>query len=172
MGYAIGAYLEMALHREAYQLFPWDVVKSGLVVAVAALVVLLGVIALWMSGSSRGHRIIVESAVVLVLGLPATCIQLVGDTNRALDDAAAREVTVTVDHCEKRRHRSRKGRISYTYHLWIEPSPGLPREIAIDKRLCIGLGAGDPVELSIGPGYWGLPWYRSITAGGETWTAP
>lgn len=177
-GYAIGAVVEYYTHREDFHVWPGQVLRTGLVAAAVTFVALLAVIALWMRGSSRGHRIIIESAIVLVVGLPLASIQVVGDTNRALDDAAPALVTRIVDHCEVREHRGRRGRRWYSYHVWIErvaehtAGPSLPAEIEVTQSICNRTNTGDAIELEIGPGRWSIPWYRRIRVGGEVWTAP
>ena len=174
LGYAIGAFIESRVHTEDYHLWRRQVVDAGLVVAVVAFVVLVGIIALWMRGSSRGHRVIVESAIVLVLGLPLSAIQLVGDTNRALDREPAIQAVRTLQTCEQRRHRKKHG-YYYTYHLWLAPTPelegpALPRVIEIPERMCGRDQA--TVRFEIGPGRWGIPWYREIDIDGVVWTNP
>jgi hypothetical protein len=178
LGYAIGALVGYYAHREDFHVWPSQVITTGLVAAAVTFVALLAVIALWMRGSSRGHRIIVESAIVLVLGLPVTGIQVVGDSNRALDDAPPTLVTRTIDHCEVREHRGRRGRRWYSHHVWISPvaehtaGPSLPAEIEVTRSICDRAKAGDAIELQIGPGRWSIPWYRRIRVDGEVWTAP
>jgi len=44
--------------------------------------------------------------------------------------------------------------------------------VEIEWSLCMAISSGTEVEFEIGPGRWGVPWYRSITAGTETWRAP
>jgi hypothetical protein len=177
-GYAIGALIEYIAYREDVYVRPSQVVTTGLAAAGVLFVALLAVIALWMRGSSRGHRIIVESAIVLVLGLPITGIQAVGDSNRALDDAPPVLVTRIIERCEVREHRTRRGRRWNSYHLWFAPageraaSPSLPAELEVTRTLCDHAQAGGTVELEIGPGRWDIPWYRRIRIGGEVWTAP
>jgi hypothetical protein len=174
LGYAIGAFIESRVHHEDYHLWHAQVVKTGLVVAVVSFLLLVGVIALWMRGSSRGHRVIVESAIVLLLGLPITAIQLVGDTNRALDSAPALHAERRLERCEQRKHRTKQS-YYYTYHLWLVETPELagprvPRQIEVPNELC-GLPT-TPVHLVIGPGRWGIPWYREIQVGDRTWRSP
>ena len=177
LGFAIGAAIEQVAHREDYHVRPSHVVIAGLAAAMVGLIVVVAIIALWLRGSSRGHRLIVESGFVLLLGLPVTGIQVVGDTNRALDDAPSTVVVRHADHCETREHRSRRGRRTYTYHLWLLPTPeqvgpALPRSIEVTRALCGATSPGTAVELSIGPGRWGLPWYRRIRVGELAWNAP
>ena len=174
LGYAIGAFIESRVHTEDYHLWPSQVVKTGLVVAVVSFFALLAVIALWMRGSSRGHRVIVESAIVLLLGLPITAIQLVGDTNRGLDSAPAIHAERKLERCEQRKHRT-KHNYYYTYHLWLDSpaelvGPRLPRDIEVPSALCGMPGA--PVHLEIGPGRWNIPWYREIVVADRVWRSP
>lgn len=178
-GYAIGAVVEMIVNPEDVHLSHRAVIKAGLWLAGIAFVVLLGLIVLGMRGSSRGHRVIVESALVLLLGLPSSAIQIVGDTNRALDDAPATVVVRAASQCEVRVETSRRRwgrkRTSHTYHLWLqppsEPSPTvLPQKIQIERHLCDAVSPGSEVELTIGPGRWGLAWYRKIRVGETIWT--
>jgi hypothetical protein len=177
LGYAIGAAIQMAVHDEDFHLDHGAVVKLGLIVAGVAFVVLVGLIVATMRGSSRGHRVIVESAVILLLGLPAAGIQMTGDTNRALDDAPAVPIMRTASECEVRVDRGRRNRRSYSYHLWLVqegelPEVPLPQEIEVTKQLCTATSPGDVVQISVGRGRWGIPWYRQITVGSATWTAP
>jgi hypothetical protein len=174
LGYALGAVIESRVHHEDYHLWHSQVIKTGLVVAAVGFLVLVGVIALWMRGSSRGHRVIVESAIVLLLGLPITAIQLVGDTNRALDNEPGVRAERRLERCEQRRHRAKRSYF-YTYHLWLVQTPELagprlPRAIEVPSELC-GMPT-TPVHLTIGPGRWGIPWYREIRVGERTWRSP
>jgi len=145
----------MIAHREDYHVRPHDVIPVGLAAAAGMFAILLGLIVLWMRGSSRGHRVIVESALVLLLGLPVTGIQIVGDTNRALDDAPSERITRAVQQCEAERR-----------------GPDLPRSIETTRDVCRAAYAHGEIELEIGPGRWRLPWFRRIHAGDVTWTAP
>lgn len=175
-GYAIGAFFQGTVVEEDFHVSTSAVTTLGLMVAAIAFGMLTGLIVLTMRGSSRGHRVIVESALLLLLALPISAIQTVGDTNRALDDAAPTLATRTHTHCETREHRGRRS-TSYSYHLWLEPTaetqgPKLPTPIGISRQLCEAVSPGGTVTLTIGPGRWGLPWYRRIQIGDATWSAP
>ncbi|MBA3452432.1 MAG: hypothetical protein H0T42_04970 [Deltaproteobacteria bacterium] len=176
-GYAIGAAIELFVLDADVHVAHRQLIGVGLTLAVAAFVVLIALIVLSMRGSSRGHRVIVESALVLLIGLPSAAIQIVGDTNRALDDAPPTVVTRTASQCEVREHRRRRNRRTYSYHLWIQPAPEqspsvLPRSIEITRELCTAVAPGASVELTIGPGRWDLAWYRQIRVGETMWIAP
>jgi len=183
-GYAIGAAVEMFIVKEDHHLAHMDVVKLGMKVAAAMFVVLIALIVLGLRGSSRGHRVIVESALVLLIALPTSGIQIVGDTNRALDKAPSIAVSRTLQQCEVREHRGRRNRRWYSYHLWLGPAPAeaglpatkplpaLPRSIEISRELCDASPGDGTVELTISPGRWGIPWYRRIQIGDTAWTSP
>jgi hypothetical protein len=174
-GYATGACIEAVGDQTDRHLWTDPLVWTGLLRALLAFIGILASIALWMRGSSRGHRILVESAVVLAFGLPVTGIQAVADSNRVLDDSPAQTVNLEIDRCEARESGSR-GRTK-TYYALVFTSPDrppgqvVPSEIRVTKRLCDALRRGNVLEIKIGAGRWGFPWYRQIRTGDETWTA-
>ncbi len=176
-GYAVSVFVSLrSLKEENIHVSAGAVISLGLMVAAIAFVMLSGLIVLTMRGSSRGHRVIVESALLLLLSLPITAIGVVGDTNRALDNAAPTLINRTHTHCEKRAHQGRTG-TSYTYHLWLEPTaesegPTLPSSFKISRELCAVALPGGTVSLTIGPGRWGLPWYRRVQIRKRVWSAP
>ena len=94
--YGVPALVER-LYREYVlgegQRFPdlWALAQLGLGLAAAVFVVLVGLIVVWLHGSSRGHRIIAESVVVLGLGLPFSAIEVVSDVNISQDTSAPRQ---------------------------------------------------------------------------------
>lgn len=179
-GYALGALLGYGVHNEDFHIWPSAVVWTGLQVALVALAALLGGIWLLMRGSSRGHRVVIESSIVLALGLPIAAIQAVGDSNRALDEAPARTLSVHASRCQVRTHGTRRKRYSYHALLTAEPrsapdapdAPAMPADIEVSPELCGAIKPGSELELELGPGRWGIPWYRRIRAGAVTWIAP
>ncbi len=175
-GYAIGAAFEQAWSKEDLHVDSWAVWKLGFIVAGVAFGLLLLVIALWMRGSSRGHRVIIESAVVLLLGLPIASVQAVSDTNRSLDDKPATITETTFTQCETREHRGRRRRRHYSYHLHVDANGAqkLPKTIEVTRSLCAAASTSEDnaVTIAIGKGQWGLRWYRWIRIGETTWTNP
>jgi hypothetical protein len=177
LGFAIGAGIQLLAHTEDFHVWQRDVFKLGAVVAAAAFAVLIALVILWMRGSSRGHRVIVESMVVLLIGLPIAAMQVVGDTNRALDHSTPLTLERRIEQCEVRVHRDRKGRRSYSYYLWItqeaeQTGPKLPRDIETTSTLCKAASPGGTVQIELGRGRWGIPWYRSLRVGDVTWQSP
>lgn len=178
-GYAIGAAFEIAWAKEDLHIEKGALWKSGFIVAAIAFGVLLLVIGLWMRGSSRGHRVIIESAVVLTLGLPIASVQLVSDTNRSFDEAPPAVTERNFSQCEVREHHRRRRR-TYSYHLHLnapaegQPGPALPQTIEITRALCTAANesADNAVTIAVGNGRWGHRWYRWIRIGETTWNSP
>jgi hypothetical protein len=44
--------------------------------------------------------------------------------------------------------------------------------IEITGALCSAAHGRGVATIAIGPGRWGIPWYRWIRIGSQTWTAP
>jgi hypothetical protein len=176
-GYAIGGFIQFVTQARPIHVAAGSVVSLGLQVAVLALLLLLGAIVLWMRGSSRGHRVIVESAIVLALTLPIAGIHAVADTNLGLDEATPVKHVRALEGCEVREHRGRRGRRWYSYTLKMVQPPGqaagdVPDTLRVEKPVCDAAHSGATVEIAVSPGRWGIPWYRSIRVGDVTWNAP
>jgi hypothetical protein len=179
-GYAIGAAFEIFITDGDLHIEKGAVWKAGFLVAGVTFGVLLLLIALWMRGSSRGHRVIIESGIVLLLGLPIASAQVVSDTNRTFDDTPAQIAERTFSQCEIREHRGRRGRRSYTYHLHLNAevenrsAPALPDSIKITRTLCSAANAStnNAVTIAVGDGRWGIRWYRWIRIDETTWKNP
>lgn len=174
-GYAAVALAEASLVHEDYHVDPNAVGLLGIGIAVCALCALVPLIIAVMLGSSRGHFIISETGMVLVLALPIASIQTVADLNRALDTSSPQVVSVDIRNCELVRHR-RRWRIYTTCHLNLEKKtvadvPDLPDRINVVPELCLDT-AKSAATLAIGRGALGLPWYREIAVEGRTWRPP
>lgn len=68
---------------------------------------------------------------------------------------------------EKREHRGRRGRTWYTYHLQLadtrEPaSIEVPGWLSVDRSVWAAAARGRLLELRIGQGWLGHPWYREL----------
>jgi hypothetical protein len=166
-GFAFASYLEGSVNRQDYHLQQFPLACSGAFCALAVAVLLIAGIAWLFSGSSRGHRIVIESGVLLLIALPFVGIQLVSDINRELDRGPDNIVTRQIADVRKREHRGRRGRRWYSYHLFLEPAPRdltseLPREIEISSSLFNRLRKGQTVQFTIAPGFLGHAWYRDI----------
>ncbi len=149
----------------------------GLGLAVGLFVLLVGGVWFFLSGSSRGHRLIVESAVVLICALPIAGIQIFDDLNRGLDSS---EVKVRTNRSECQRlvststGRRRGPRTTITHWLHVSGSAEgitLPSPVRFPGD-CAHAPRGALATFTLGRGALGSPWYRSITVADYTWSPP
>jgi hypothetical protein len=171
-GFALGAFFEAYVYREQFHVSTFHVWLVGVGLALVAFLVLVGATYLLLRGSSRGHRVIIESALVLVISLPGASTQIVADTNRKLDDAPAVTVTRTIESCRLRKTRGRTEASLYLAPESTPTEPRVPHEIEVRTYLCSAAVPGATVELDIKPGRLGLPWLQQIRIGDVTWTCP
>jgi hypothetical protein len=141
-----------------------EIVLWGLAAGVLISLALALGIALLLRGSSRSHRIILESGIVLALAMPVTGMQVVSDLNRGLDTTAPVLVTRTVESTEKRRRLlSKRRRHSYYMHLVPTPQTGpirVPDEIKVTESIYDSARPGDTASFLVGRGWMGLSWYH------------
>lgn len=173
-GYAVGALLGLAATAEWH----WEIgplLPIGLSVAAALLVAMILLIGALMRGSSRGHRVLLESKLLLLLALPIASVQLAADSNRLLDTSLPVLAVAAVRDCEVHRYKGRD-----TYYLQLDPSvPAklsvaaeleLPDEIKAKEGVCLEAERLGTIELVLGMGRWGVPWLRELRAGSVSWT--
>jgi len=147
----------------------------GLSIAAGLFALLLSGVWLLFRGSSRGHRLIIESAVVLALGLPVAGIQIFDDLNRGLDSSELK-IQAKGSECQRRVSISsgRRGGSRTTINYWLHVSGSaegitLPSPVRFPET-CEYAPRGTPVTFAIGRGVLGAPWYRTITVGDFRWT--
>jgi hypothetical protein len=163
-GYAVAAFLRFYIRFVDIHVFRTAIALRGIPVALVLLALILWLVHRWMRGTPRGQLLIVETVAVLLFGLPIASIQVVADTNRALDTSEPTVVTRTFDHCETREHR-RERATWYSHHMWLRDSkgePALPDNIRVPAVVCSAGQPGDPIEITLGAGRWGVPYYRKI----------
>lgn len=166
--YSITGFSEFYFYEGDVHLTPFQVVRMGIFVGVLAALFLLLLIYLFMKGSSRSHRIIIESAMVLGISLPAGGFIVVSDINKNLDKSEAHIVQAKVENVYMTEHRSRKSRTTYTYHMNIstqnEPvGIHIPTTIKISEDLYSQLSAGRVIIMRVKEGYLHYPWIEDIS---------
>lgn len=167
-GYAIGALAEYMLIRHDNHLFPKEVIKLGMSVGLG--ISLIAFVGLWLAfrSSSRGHRILVESFLVLILTGPIASAQLVADVNRGLDKSLPKEIVRDVVRGDIRVTTSRRRTKTYHYYLifpWQNSqveNQVLPLEMQVEKFQYDAAVQSKKVVLTVREGFLGLPWYSSI----------
>jgi hypothetical protein len=171
LGYALAAFLRFYIRFVDIHVFRTAIALRAIPVALVLLALILFLVYRWMRGTPRGQLLIVESVAVLLVGLPIASIQVVADTNRALDSSTPTVVTRTFDHCESREHR-RERATWYSHHVWLrDPNgePALPDNIRVPAAVCAAGQPGDSIEITLGAGRWGVPYYRKIQIRGVTY---
>jgi hypothetical protein len=130
----------------------------GLAVGLALVAGLLALVAHFLRGSSRGSRILIESAILLVLAAPIAGMQLLDDVNRGLDRSEPTVETwnVTDKWATKRRRSS-------SYHLALV-NRGKSRQLLVEYGVYSRAKVGQPVRLHIAKGALGYLWYQAVEA--------
>ncbi|RZA09287.1 MAG: hypothetical protein EOP11_02195 [Proteobacteria bacterium] len=165
--YASVSFFEWQFMPEDVHLDSFAVLTRGIGVGVAAAVALLIGIILIFKGSSRGHRILVESALILGLSLPVGGIALYTDLNTALDQSATIVQERTIYEAYRQEHRGRKGRTYYSYHLLLA-APEAPEELSIPGSVRVSasefysLQGRKRARFGLGRGFFNTPWIRGI----------
>lgn len=170
-GYAASVFLENRFNPHDYHLDSATLFQYGLVAAALLMAVLMMTIILLLRKSSRGHTIITESFVLLLLTLPLCGMQLVSDINRNFDNADAEQQIGIIGDVSKRTSSGRGSGIwtpRTTYQLELQNKLSafgtqVPQRIEISEKLYQHANKGKQLLLSIKPGFLGLPWYEKMT---------
>ncbi|HXH76674.1 MAG TPA: hypothetical protein VNJ08_17015 [Bacteriovoracaceae bacterium] len=166
--YALTGAAEIHLTERSIYLNEDDVIYDGIKWGAILAVMLLGFISYFLSRSSRGSRVIIESALVLGLSLPIGGMNLIADINRLLDRQVPVIVFREIKKIEQQVHRTRRGRTYYTYSLQMNHSDPANETIIVPKTMMISAedynrAAGkSTIKLEIGKGFFKKPYYRRM----------
>jgi hypothetical protein len=166
-GYALGGAIEYAVSRHDNHLFPEEVIKLGMWIgAGASLFAFLAIWALFRS-SSRGHRILIESFLVLILTGPVASAQFVADINRGLDRSQPVEIKREVERGDVRTRRNRRSRTQHYYLIFSwdksqQQGMALPLEMQVERSEFDRAVQAKEITLQVKRGFFGLPWYSSV----------
>jgi hypothetical protein len=170
-GYAATVFLENRFNHHDYHLDSVALFQYGLVAAAVLMAVLMMTIILLLRKSSRGHTIVTESFVLLLLTLPLCGMQLVSDINRNFDSAKAQQHVSVISSVTKRTSSGRRSGLwtpRTTYQLELQNElwafgTQVPQHIDISENIYQHANKGKQLLLSIKPGFLGLPWYEKMT---------
>ncbi len=150
-------------------------VKSGVICGVIGGFLFTLMVFYQMRGSSRSHRIIIESVIVILCSFPIAGIAILSDLNLYFDRSPSEFVETKIVakfsqryiHYSRGSSRVRRKRVTYTHHLRIQQQPlayggNLPSNIEIDYRLYQLVSVNQEIVIEIGQGRFHFPWYRSI----------
>lgn len=164
--FAAISFLDWATALSDVYLYQWLLVSHGIRWGFFVAIVFLCFIAIFLKGSSRGHRILVESFIVLFLSLPVGGIGVVADINSFFDKSKSTIIEAKVTDFYRQEHRSRRS-TWYTYHINVETVNStnpmdLPRSIKVEQELYNKIRKDSMVRIEIGQGYLKHLWYKSI----------
>jgi hypothetical protein len=168
-GYSLSSLLQWTTFHEDVYLNSNAMAKMALLFSGALSLGLIILILSLFKGSSRGHRIIIESVLVLALCIPIGGIALFSDININLDRSASTVIEASVEGHYTQMHRRRRGRHYITYHIQISPiTPTheftLPLDLTISSEVYDQLQIRSKVRIDIGRGKLHQPWIRGIIA--------
>lgn len=167
-GYAIVAFFQMfddvGSHFDGFPL-----ILSGLLVGLVASAVLIGIVISILERSSRSHRVLVESQIILFLSLSVIGIQTVADVNRRLDTAPPILVEAVVGEKWTTTTRSRRGgtRTRYHVHVTSRGSLQIPSPLQVPSGVYESLNPGTLITVEVGPGRLGYPFFKRMN--GRDW---
>jgi hypothetical protein len=164
--YAVGALLEPLFHTFAH-VDMMHLLTLGLLTG-AGIMLGIGTVIFWLlRGSSQGHRVILESGIILALSLPIAGPMLVSDLNRHWDRTTPELVTRKITG--KTISKGSGKRKSTSYYLVCEGSgsiPGipLPERMRVNSQLYYQARTeGSLLEAQVHRGALGLAWYDGLS---------
>jgi hypothetical protein len=168
--YSWGSFIDLTYHSEDQHLRVTRLVLYSGFTAAAMIALLLVAVTTLIRGSSRAHRVILESKFLLVFSVPLAAFSGFSDLNRSLDTGPSIVEKLRVQRVEERRHRRRRGGVHYTYHAYLIPQNGTAsvavrdgRWIQITSDRYRAAVSAKQAVMEIGPGRFGVPWIRELS---------
>lgn len=167
-GYAIGSAAELLIYPNTVALSPWPLFWRGLFGGLALALGLSISVVLFLRRSSRSHRVLIESFLVLALSMPIVGIQGAFDANRTLDQSAAEIVKARV--VSKRIHvsRGRRGGTTTSYFLGVNPQARgdfrFEKELEVGRSFYNAVEVEEKIKIRVRQGAFDVPWIVSMDA--------
>ena len=136
----------------------------GTLSAAFMIAALFGLIVVFLRGSSRAHRILVESGILLTLALPVTGVSIVSDINSHSKGGAPIAVDCEIRSKQKVTRRRRRGGSTTDYYINLAPPAKQLVGFEAPRRVQVGFGdfseaePGGFLSMQIEPGALGIPW--------------
>lgn len=160
-GYAAIAFFQMfgdvGSHFDGSRL-----VILGCLASLPAFGVMVWAVFAFLQRSSRSHRVLVESQILLMLSLPVLGVQTVADINRRFDAAPPVLVEARVEEKWTTTSRRRRGGARTHYHVELTSrgEPALPSPLKVPVGIYSSLVPGRSIE--VGTGRLGFPYFRAV----------
>lgn len=157
-------YRSHVLGEEQHFLDLWTLLRPSLLLAAGVFVALMGLVVVVLRGSSRGHRVILEGALVLGICLPLSGLQAITDYSRAQYLSAPRQDVYRVigkwNTGIKWRNRDNWRRPSY--YLILEPrtdgAPLVQPYLKVNSSDYYDAKEGGAVKITSRVGRLNIPW--------------
>jgi hypothetical protein len=164
--YGIATFIEFSSSEEAKYLDLTPLVKQGLIYGSLATLILIIIVVYSFRGSSRGHRIIIESIILLLIGLPVSCLGLLSDLNMHLDYHSTKTIELLIEDKSTHLTRTRSGSRTH-YRLELEQKTNyrfyqLPRSLEVSSDLYHQAANGQFLIVEVAPGRFNFPWYKRM----------
>lgn len=168
-GYAASSWITLSYD------FGWSYFEYGRLLWLGALsaafmiAALFGLIVVFLRGSSRAHRILVESGILLTLALPVAGVSIVSDINANSPGGARVSVDCEIVSKQKVTHRRRRGGTTTDYYINLAPPAAQPVGFEAPRRVQVGFCDYEIAEpkgilgMQIEPGSLGIPWIAERT---------
>ena len=162
-GYALVASLQM-FGDVGPHFDPFRLVAAGCLASVPVFGVLGWAVLAFLQRSSRSHRVLVESGVLLALSLPVVGIQTAADLNRRFDSTPPVMVEARVDDKWSTTTKSTKGgrRTDYYARFTSLGELTLPSQLTVPVEIHRSLRKGRTASVEVGMGRLGFPYFRSV----------
>lgn len=163
--YGVPGFIELAWSRHTIYPDSFPIFKLGLVCSLVVFAFLFALIVALLRGSSRGHRIIFESFVLLVIGVPLSTVQAVSDVNIELDPGPPQWVQSHVSDKQIEVRRRRRG-TSRHYYLYLQTdgvrAQSIPGKIEVESSIYHASRQGGDITVLLRNGRLGVPWIEAV----------
>jgi hypothetical protein len=142
---------------------PLDLIIPGLFITIAWAGAIFALARILLSGSSRAPKILIEAGVALLFSLPPAGYLAAYQLNQVLDrkDQVVVESRITSKQRQEGR-RLTKFYATLNQPIAIDQEFFVPSKIEISQWLFDQIETGDTLRISVGNGFFGVPWYRDI----------
>ncbi len=164
---AIGSFFEYFFRLENGYLENFKLYQYGIIAAIALFIIFFGLTFLFLKGSSRGHKIIIESAILLLIGLPTLGFQVISDLNKSLDQSNPEiylKKIITTEAHKHTYHRRGRTRTWYTYHIIIDNSKDnfIPHSFEVNFSTYQQASYAKQLEIDVAKGWLNIKWYKQL----------
>jgi hypothetical protein len=164
-GYGISSLIEFSEGGDIYYNI-FSLLKQGLIYGGVASLFSIIIIFYHFRGSSRGHRIIIECVVIILLGIPASAVGLLSDLNRKFDHGKTMKIELLIEDKIITVSRNRR-RTTKHYKLQLAQKNNyrfyqLPSTLEVEIDLYELASPGNFLIVEVAPGRFNHPWYKTM----------